>query len=82
LRENFPTAQCTGAKWIGALADVDNLCLCADSAEELIKMITVAPPHTGLRIIEQKYIMGQEKARLLLSTKLPPTKQVGGKLPG
>jgi len=42
LREHFPTAQCTGAQWIGALAYVDDLCLCADSAEELNKMITVA----------------------------------------
>jgi len=42
LREHFPTAQCTGAQWIGALAYVDDLCLCADSVEELNKTITVA----------------------------------------
>ena len=42
LRENFPTAQCTGVQWIGALAYVEDLCLCADSAAEFNKMITVA----------------------------------------
>jgi len=42
LRENFPNAQCAGAQWIGALAYADDLCLCADSVEELDKIITVA----------------------------------------
>jgi len=39
-------------------------------------------PTLELRIIDQQKIMGQEKARLMLSTKLLTTKQVGGKLPG
>jgi len=41
LRENFPNAQCAGSQWIGALVYVDDLCLCADSVEELNRMITV-----------------------------------------
>ena len=41
LRENFPNAQYAGSQWIGALVYVDDLCLCADSVEELNRMITV-----------------------------------------
>ena len=45
LRNEFPNATSTGKslpQWIGALAYVNDLCLCADRIEELNKMITVA----------------------------------------
>ena len=75
MRENFPKAQCTGAQWIGALAYVDDLCLCADSAEELNKMITVAQHWAEDHRAKINYGEGKSEIIVLNETSADKTSQ-------
>jgi len=79
LRENFPTAQCTGAQWIGGLAYVDDLCLCADSAEELNKMITVAQHWAEDHQAKINY--GAGKSEIIVFNETSPDKTSRGQTP-
>ena len=79
LRENFPNAQCAGSQWIGALAYVDDLCLCADSVEELNKMITVAQHWAEDHRAKINY--GEGKSEIIVFNETSASKSQRGQTP-
>lgn len=79
LRNEFPNATCTGKtspQWIGALAYVDDLCLCADSIEELNKMITVA--HQWAEDHRAKINYEKGKSEVIVFNETPAQKTARG----
>ena len=80
LRDNFPNAQCAGSQWIGALAYVDDLCLCADSVQELNKMITVAQHWAEDHRAKINY--GEGKSEIIVFNETTASKSQRAKPPG
>lgn len=79
LRDEFPNAQCTGAQWIGALAYVDDLCLCADTIDELNNMITVAQHWAEDHRAKINY--GKEKSEIIVFNETSAAKAHRGQTP-